>query len=183
MTKADKMFREVTLYNDAMNRLNELLEECANDMFSVGIPVQKDKILNIGLATIPNTHAVCCFKKIDGITHFIIAIKKNMMYHLNDKVVMANVKNSIYHELIHTCPRCTSHNKTFLKWAHICDMTLGTQTLVYLEDVFYYNKTTNNGVVYVCPECGNTYVSNGVFAEDISCEICKHTMQKQQEPT
>mgnify|MGYP003305075682 CR=1 FL=1 len=178
MTKADKLFREVNLYNDAMLKINEMMNECISDMIAAGIPVQKDKILNIGLANISNTHALCCFKETENGIRFVIAIKKTMMYHLNNEVVMTNVKNSIYHELLHTCPDCKSHNENFMKWSEICDKKIGTRTRCYMEDPIYYNKTKFKGFIYVCPECGNTYISTDVFAEKIYCELCNNVMER-----
>ena len=179
MTKADKLFQEVVLYDRANAMLNNFLNECISDMIAVGIPVQKDKIIKIGLANIKDTHAVCCFKEIDGEINFIIAIKKTMMYHLDDEVVMANVKNSIYHELIHTCAGATSHNEIFMKWSVVCDRELNTHTRRYIEDVFYYNKTKKKGFLYVCPDCGNEYISAKTFVEKIDCELCGKTMEKE----
>ena len=178
MTPDEKFLREVALYDKAQNILNEMLEECAKDMISVGIPVQKDKIINIGLANVPNTHALCCFKETEDGTRYIIAIRKTMMYHLDDEVVMANVKNSIYHELLHTCPKATTHNKTFMKWSGVCDKKLGTRTRLYMEDAIYYNTTKNKGFAYVCPHCGNVYVSTDIFAEEIDCELCGTVMER-----
>lgn len=170
---------ELAVLQKAKKILDTMLEECLNEMISAGIPVQKDKIITIGLASFNKTHALCSFREIGNETYFIIAIRKDMLYYLEDDVVMANVKNSVYHELIHTCPDCRSHNDEFMKWSSICDKKLGTKTRMYMEDAFYYNKKpVESGITYVCRECGNIYISDGVFANDITCELCEEVMTR-----
>ena len=174
----EKLLREAALYDRAKTILREMIEECASDMISVGIPIQQDKIVDFGLADTKKRHAVCWFdERSDG---YIIGVHKKIVRHLDDSVVLANLKNSVYHELLHTIPGATSHNEVFLKWAIACDEQLGTETRVFKEAPIYYHKKNAKAFTYVCPHCGFTYVSAEVVEAPIAfaCPICETVMSK-----
>lgn len=150
--------REYKLYNQATQAIHTMLDECANNMISVGIPIQKDKILDIVLATISGAQAVCWFKNSDD-TNFIIGIRKQMMNYLDDMEVMSNVKNSIYHELLHTIKGASSHNEIFKKWSEICDELLYTRVNQCMENAVFYHTSKRTTYQYTCPNCGFSYIS------------------------
>lgn len=170
-------FEQMELELKATKMLENMMNSCANDMIAVGIPVRIDRIMKVVLATIRGTRACCFYKTMDdGEKSFMICIHKKMAKYMDNDAVMANVKNSMYHELLHTVANChEGHNEDWVKWSMICDEKLGTHTRRHMEDKIYYNPNARH-IVYTCPHCGNEYWAVREV-EDTSCEICGHEMK------
>lgn len=157
----------------AQKMLIKMMNECIEDMLAVGIPVQKDRIQHIALLKLNGTQAGCYFKPAnDGQLTFLIAIHDLFANHLDDEIVVANVKNAIYHELLHTCPNAQEHNDTWLELAVKCDNTLGTTTRRFLERCFFYNTCKKPPIVYRCTHCGYEYYGANNIGENLTCEVC-----------
>ena len=165
-------FEQMELELRASKTLNNMMKTCANDMVACGIPVRADRVIKVNVTNLKGTRACCFFKQnADGEMSFMICIDKKVLKHLDNDAVMANVKNSMYHELLHTCEGChNGHGAEFVKWSKVCDKNLGTHTLRHMEEKVYYNPNARH-IVYVCPHCGNEYWAvKGV--DDTTCEIC-----------
>jgi hypothetical protein len=161
----------------AKNMLIDMMNDCINEMVAIGIPVQANRIHGISLMKLNGTQAGCYFKKAsDGELVFLIAIHELFANHLDDEVVIANVKNSIYHELLHTCPNAQEHNDTWLDLAVKCDNELGTTTRRFLEKGFFYNTTKKTPVIYRCTHCGYEYYGTKNLGDNVTCDVCGDTL-------
>ena len=164
--------------NNTDKILNDMMLKCANNMISVGVPVQLANVVGIYAKTLKNTNA-CCFYRYEKNNQlsFVICINKKVEKFLHDEDVKKNVENSIYHELLHTIKGChEGHGEEWLKWSKICDQRLDTNTLRYKEREIYYNsKKESRALVYVCNHCGHEYWAVNKI-DDTTCEICKNEM-------
>lgn len=157
--------------------LRNIMTTCIEDMHNVGIPVQDNRITGIGIKELKGTRAACVFTLgNDSLLNFYILIHEKIIKHLDDEKVIANVKNSIYHELLHTCENCQEHNDVWMKWSKICDDKLGTHTRRHLEEKLYYNPSLAP-IIYRCPDCGNEYWAVKELLGDCECELCGGEMK------
>ena len=153
--------------------LEEIMNTCITEMQAVGIPVQKNNIKGISVNTIKGAHAICNWVENDGDIEFNIVISDKIYKYADDEIVMQNVKNSIYHELLHTCPNCLNgHNEDFIKWAKVCDKKLGTKTLEFKDNKVYYNRHKGDMYEIYCPKCGFTHIYAKELTYDIKCTMC-----------
>ena len=171
MTNLEK----IELNMKANKILTNMMNSCAEDMIAVGIPVRVDRVIKVNIASLKGTRA-CCYGKMqaDGEMKFVISIHNKVLKHLDNDAVMANVKNSMYHELLHTCANSQDHGAEWVKWSMLCDEKLGTHTRRHLEEKVYYNPNAKY-TVYTCPDCGNEYWACKKI-DDTSCEICGGNM-------
>ena len=157
--------------------LNNMMTVCANNMVVAGIPVRANQVLKVNVTNLKGTRACCFYKKTaDGDMVYMICINKKVLKYLDNDAVMANVENSMYHELLHTIVGCNDgHNEEWVKWSKVCDEKLGTSTRRHMEDKIYYNPNTRY-TVYTCPHCGNEYWAVKTI-DDNTCEICGAEME------
>jgi predicted SprT family Zn-dependent metalloprotease len=97
--------------------VNKVLNECIDELEKIGVPVSMyvSKEVKIKPRAI-NTLGQCARK---GNTYEIAVAKR---------VVDAGIKvleNTIYHELLHTCPNCMNHGETWKRWASLVNRKLG----------------------------------------------------------
>lgn len=153
--------------------------ECVSNLKKIGIPIQEDCILDVNLGQLPKTQAGCYYK-IDytGKMVFFILFNEKIVEHIDDAETQKNLKYSMYHELIHTCPNAQEHNDVWIKWANLCDEKLNTKTKRFCEDNIYYNITCESIVTYKCDKCGHEYCTTKKFNKDIFCEICGEEMSE-----
>lgn len=161
----------------ARKRLRTIIADCVKDMKEAGIPIQDKRIVGIGIQKLAGTRAACYFTMAeDGLDVFYIYIHEKIINHLNDEAVWANVKNSIYHELLHTCDDCREHNHHWMKWSKVCDDKLGTHTRRHIEEKLYYNPSLKP-IVYHCNGCGNEYWATSKLSDNnCDCELCANDM-------
>lgn len=176
MTNLQKLELKVKVHN----MLKKMMQECIADMVNIGIPVQTDKIEGIYLGKVQDALAMCCYNRVDNeCVDFNIVISDKIVKYMNDEVVVANVKDSIYHELLHTCENCQNgHNDTWLEYAVICDNKLNSKTRTRLSEKVYLNRTKGNIISYKCEHCGFEYKTTDDIGEFIKCPIDKELVKK-----
>ena len=131
-----KTFEQIEMEVRAYDMLNNMMHECANDMLGVGIPVHPEQVKNIHIGTVKGSRAACFYRMgADARYAFIISIDKGFLKHMDNNAVMANVKESMYHELLHTCDGCQTHNAAFLEIStassrQICNKSSSTSSAV-----------------------------------------------------
>lgn len=159
--------------------IRRMLDNCARRMLDAGIPIRPDRVLSITLMKLSGTRAICYGKKEDdGELSFVIGIDEKIINHMDKPRVVEHVRNSVFHELLHTCRDCQEgHNEEFVRWSKFCDEKLGTRTLVHMESPVYYQTRKSKPVVYQCENCGNIYYAVKKL-EDTGCEICSGEMER-----
>ena len=160
----------------AMKVLEDMLKECAKELMSLDIPIRIDRVRGIHLISLKNTLAGCYYRESSGGSEFIIAIHTSFVKYMDDPAVLENVRNSIRHELIHTCANTQEHNGTWLYWANKCDKILGSSTRIFMEEEIYYNIHDVAPFIYRCDECGFEYHSTRNDFEEIHCDICNNDL-------
>lgn len=149
-----------------MHDLAKIAEECISEMKRVGIPVRDNEIADIKTDNI-DSFGSCTD---DGYyKNFIITIRNDL---IQDICPLVDLKQIIIHELIHTCPRCWVHGKTWRKYAMIMNDAYGYSLLEDkdYDSIFHKDKPILHK--YVCTKCGSVFNSreNGEFA--YKCSFC-----------
>lgn len=99
-------------------RLNKLYKECIDELNSININVEKNRMIELKINTRSKKRYGCC-KKISK-DKFLIEVNEWVM-DLNEAII----KNTIMHEIIHCLPRCNNHGENFKKYANIINEKLG----------------------------------------------------------
>jgi len=137
---------------DEENRLKVLMIKCRNTLKQEGIPASE----NITGPTI-NCRARSrfgrCRKTAAG---YEIEISRSLL-ECSDR----QIETVLYHELLHTCPKCMNHGKLWKYYAarlnekYGCSITVSTS----YEKMGLENPGSRENVKYlvVCSQCGQTY--------------------------
>ena len=157
----------------AVALVQNMVSECASNLLELGIPVQMERVSCIHLMPLEDTFAGCFFRRSCGEMEFVLVVHSDFVRYMDDPVVVENVRNSIYHELIHTCLNAQEHNDIWMYWSEKCDEHLGASTRAYLEyDLYYHIYRGEEHYVYRCDDCGFEYHSVDGNFEDMQCDIC-----------
>jgi len=95
-----------------MRDLQRYANECINDLKVLGINPRID-VKDFSVNTRAKSRYGQC-KKVDG--KFTININSDL---LRDECPVLSLRETIFHELIHTLPKCWNHGEEFLKYAEI----------------------------------------------------------------
>jgi len=136
-----------------MHDLEKISLECMKEMKNVGIPVQDSRIKKIEPASLDCMGECECEYEGDGYL-FGIKIKKELLY---DTVEIMELKEVVVHELIHTCPRCISHGKTWRRYAKILNDTYGYSLMEEKDEDAIFHKGLPVLHKVACPVCGAFY--------------------------
>lgn len=74
---------------------------------------------------------------------------------LNDNCPLIELKETIVHKLIHTCPRCGIHGKTWMKYAKIMNEKYGYELTMSKDDDAIFHKDKPILRQYVCTKCNS----------------------------
>ncbi|MCM1258589.1 MAG: hypothetical protein NC307_12135 [Roseburia sp.] len=129
-----------------MRNLQLIYNQCINELISIGIPIQKDKIKEI--LAVP-------LHEDGGYGHCSITDNGQYRIEVWDKLLEDNVslkilKKIVCHELLHTCPDCMNHRGQFRRYARKVDKKYDYQLMVY-EDGISLEKPILNKLQ--CPKC------------------------------
>lgn len=137
-------------------------------MKKVNIPIRDNDIKDITAGDIAG------FGKCtdDGYySNFIITIRNDL---LQDNCDLTELKQVVIHELIHTCPRCWSHGKTWIKYATIMNDSYGYTLLDGKDDDSFFHLEKPILHRYKCPKCSNKYDSRSEMDEGFHiCFLCR----------
>ena len=156
--------------------LNKLYKECIDELNSININVEKNRIIELKINTRSKKRYGCC-KKISKDRYQIEA--SEWVMDLNKDII----KNTIMHELIHCMPRCNNHGEYFKKYAELINDNLGynvTRTgnkendfiksnLEYLEKPIIYKYKI------ICENCNQNFLRQRVvrnFTRKYRCGKC-----------
>lgn len=131
-----------------------IFHQCIKDLKKLNIPISENVVYmgtnnrkkSLGLCS---KRLICINGRYDN--NFEITISKTLL-----KCDLALIKNTIYHELIHTIPNCFNHNLNFVKYMNYINSKLGCKIEVkntnkqFKENIQYKYKIT-------CEKCGKTF--------------------------
>ena len=149
-----------------MHDLNKVAAKCINEMKNACIPIKDNEIIEINARDIGESFG-CCIHD-ENYRNYIITIHEDL---ISDKCPAKELKEVIIHELIHTCPRCGIHGKTWRKYAMIMNEKYGYSLLEGkdYDSIFFKEKPIIHR--YVCPNCGTRYDSRSEEG-DCRCPFC-----------
>ena len=137
-----------------MRNLYVVAKSCMNQLDSIGIPYRAASF-EVNSRAVKRWGQCSCENG-----KFIIQISSVL---LNEKNSEYGLRQTIIHELIHTCCGCMNHGEEWQKWADKCNRCLGYKisrcnTAESLGVV--YNEIKENKPYYliVCKNCGHRYV-------------------------
>lgn len=153
--------------------IKRLLAECIADERAANIPIRYDLIEYISFDKIVRSHAECRYvEDDDGTRQYRIYVHERFIRYHNDERVIANVKNDVYHELLHTIDGTNGHCDEFIKWSQYCDEKLGTHTRRFIDTPMYYHPKMKPKAFYKCGKCGSEYWASREI--DFDCIYCNH---------
>lgn len=98
--------------------LNDLMNELAEGMRSLSIPISK----NISPEVMVNSRArrrLGCCRKAGG--HFFIEVSSSLLCE------EARLRQTLVHELLHTCPGCQNHGERWKTYASVVNAAWGME--------------------------------------------------------
>lgn len=101
-----------------MHNIEEVLQECCQTLDALNIKYAKNHTVRI--STQAKRYWGSCQKKSDG--SYIIRISSVL---LDENVPLDSLKDTIYHELLHTAPYAMSHGKVWLELAQKVNWATG----------------------------------------------------------
>lgn len=142
-----------------MRNLATIGIQCENDLVGIGIPI--GRISEYTVNTRAKTRLGRCVSKRSG--GYRIEISEVL---LRDDVPLDELKNTIYHELIHTCYGCMNHDEMWKRFAKKVSISFGINI----------SRTASNGdksvqilreelnrrepkYKYECQSCGRIHVN------------------------
>lgn len=138
-----------------MRNLQMIAKECEQDLRSIGIPIQE--VSQYLINTRAKRRWGCC--KLRN-REFIIEINHIL---LDERNPIEALKNTLYHELLHTCKNCLDHKELWKRYAQKVKMSLGYEitrcTSAEAKGITYgYEpKSYQRNHRFVCEECGATW--------------------------
>ena len=157
-------------------KLLKLYKECIDELNSIKINVEKNRIIEIRINTRSKKRYGCC-KKISK-DKFQIEVSEWVM-DLNEDII----KNTIMHELIHCMPRCSNHGEVFKNYAKIVNEKLGynisrvgnKKNDYEKSNKEYTEKQVNYKYKVICDGCNQTFFRQRIirsFTRKYRCGKC-----------
>ena len=152
-----------------MRDLQLILEECLTEIKSLGIPV--GEIESIQWANIENGWGHCDICDVGDTLKYILYISNT---YLDESISIKELRATICHEILHTCPRCWGHGKTWVKYALKVDAKYGYGISIYKTGYDIINSESPIIHKMVCPNCGGGWgIRQMSDWEDIQNGSCK----------
>lgn len=157
-----------------MHDLQKVAGECIDEMKRVGIPIRDEEIVGIEAKEIRECFGLCtrneCWQNFKMTARtYKITVHEDL---IRDECPEKELKEVVVHELIHTCPRCGIHGKTWRKYAQIMIDAYGYSLLEGKDNNSIFHKDKPILHKYVCPKCGVRYDSRSEGG-DHQCPFCK----------
>lgn len=141
-----------------MKDLVAICSECEKDLSAIGIKI--GQVTEYVVNSRAKRRLGLCHKNRSG--GFIIQISDVL---LRDEVSVKELKNTIYHEQLHTCPGCMNHGENWQRLAHKVNIAYGMSvsrvadpdaiaTKIHLTESREQAKYR-----YECQNCGRIHVN------------------------
>lgn len=139
-----------------MHCLDELINVCKIECKEQNIPISSSVVFKTSYRA-KRTYGSCKPNLVSNSYEITIS-----SFLLDDSVPVNSVKMTILHELIHTCPGCQNHGKTFRKYAALLNKQYNydikrTSSREERGITTPYNSNEEIKYVIKCKCCGNTY--------------------------
>ena len=129
-----------------MHDLDKIAQECIREVKAAQIPAQDDRIVLITAKKMKDW-GVCVATP----RRFEIHINLRM---LSDQCPVKSLKETVIHELIHTCPDAYDHGELFRHYARIMDERYGYEVLSESDEDAVFHPDMPVLRRLVCPKCG-----------------------------
>lgn len=164
-----------------MRNLQKIYYECVQECKNAKIPIRDNKVIKIGLMTdeLEDFYGVC-YKELNN-EGFSIYINPLLF---NENCNIKELKETIIHELIHTCSRCWTHGKTWMKYANIMNNKYSYELTTIKDYDAIFNKEKPILHHYICPNCGSIYNTRTINECDYNpnnykiCLFCRSNYKK-----
>lgn len=137
-----------------MKNLYQIYKECCNELLSIGMDISKNITCCYPSRKLKTTLGICNYDKYRN----TYEIEINMCL-LSDNADVSALKDTIIHELIHTCPGCMNHGKEWKRRAEVVNWKLGynisrcaTTSEMKAANVVIDSEPYKFGIV--CDNCG-----------------------------
>ena len=151
-----------------MRDLLSITVECIQELKDIGIPIQDDRVNEVKFARLPKGDAGIC--TLYSNNTFCIKIS---LFFKNEKTDISELRATICHELLHTCPDCYEHTGQWIGYGsatYKTDFDLKNKHMPVIHRLRcsrcggYWNirkecdwKRVQKGEKGICVWCGNYY--------------------------
>lgn len=133
----------------SMRNLQKIFEKCLADIQALNITV--GKITKIEWAVLKNALGECNGQWAGNGWIYWIAISNEF---LDEKIDEINLRETVYHEILHTVYRCSGHSKTWVRNALLIDKTYGCGVATYKSKYDILNPNLPVLGEITCSYCG-----------------------------
>ena len=133
-----------------MKDLNKLFNECKDELKKINIPFSND--IDLDVMTSKRSWGTCILHRLDN--NFTIKINIKL---LDDNVPDIPAKNTIIHELLHTCPNCMKHTGEWKEYANKVNCYYSQYNIKRTNSSEEYEvkiKPVTYNYLFKCDKCG-----------------------------
>ena len=135
-----------------MRDLQKLYKECVQECKDANIPIQSNRVFKIKYTDYkPEKHWGFCVRNKEKMT-FSIFINSLLS---GEECPIEELKHTVIHELLHTCPRCWGHGKTWMKYVRILNKKYGYELTTTRDNDAVFHKEKPILHRYICETCGS----------------------------
>lgn len=131
-----------------MRDLQKIFEECLAEVKALDIPV--GKITKVEWSELEDAWGRCHRIRTNDSTEFTIQISSR---YADENIHLSELYDTFFHEILHTCPRCWGHRKTWVKYALMIDKAYGHEVAFYKSEYDIKNHDLPILHQMVCPNC------------------------------
>lgn len=162
-----------------MRDLQKIFEECLAEVKALNIPA--GDILKIDWIDMNDAWGKCHRTYVNKQLKYLIVINSE---YASENISIIELRATICHEILHTCPGCVGHGKIWIKYALMIDKAYGYNVAAFKSRYDILNHDLPNLHQMVCPYCGGKRffkkesvwdkISNG---NTVHCGWCRHEME------
>lgn len=134
--------------------LQKLYEACVHECKDANIPIRDNRVYKIKFTEHDS----------ESSWGFCVLNKKRMTFSIfinstlsSEACPIEELKDTVIHELLHTCPRCQGHGKTWMKYAGILNEKYGYELTTTRDDDAVFHKGKPVLHRYICKTCGSVF--------------------------
>ena len=134
--------------------LEKIYRKCVQECKNVNIPIRDDKVVKIEFTDedIGENLGFCILNE----EYMTFSIFISSIF-LEKNGPIKELKETIIHELIHTCNRCWGHGKTWMKYAKILNDKYKYELTTFKDYDAIFHKDKPILHKYICKNCGSLF--------------------------